>query len=154
MVLAVHIIVGAAIVGKTKNPLLGLFLAFLSHYIIDFLPHQEYSIINIKNRAWRKSLFDFLKVFIDMTLGFATIILISKNIGLALLGGFLGIVPDGLTLLFLLFPEANVLKKHFNVHRTVFHLPSLRLKEKYASLFRISVQVIVSIIALFFLPII
>lgn len=148
MILTAHILAGASISARIKNPFLGLFLAFLSHYAIDALPHEEYSIQNIRNRRWRKSLFDFLKVFIDMAIGFVIIAFISKKIGISLLGGLFGLIPDGLTLLFLLFPKINFLKKHFTIHASVMHLTGFYSKIKEISpALKIITQLLVSAIA-------
>ncbi len=99
MVLSVHILTGAAIAVKTQNPILGLLFAFFSHYLIDIIPHQEYSIQNIKDRRWKNSFGEFSKVFLDILIGLLIVLIFTKDYFLAILGGFLAILPDALTLL-------------------------------------------------------
>jgi len=50
MILTTHMLAGAAAASKISNPFLALPLALLSHYLCDFLPHNDYSIINIVER--------------------------------------------------------------------------------------------------------
>ena len=121
MVLAVHIIVGAAIATKTQNPILGLSFAFLSHYLIDIIPHQKYNVGNILNKQWKNSFKCFLKITADLFLGIGSILLFSKNTSLGLAGGFLAILPDGLTFLYLIFPGSKILKPLYNFHRDTVH---------------------------------
>jgi hypothetical protein len=111
MILTCHLLVGAAVASKIPSIPLGLTLAFLSHYLIDFIPHYEYPIKQIRDSQWLKSGFDFLKVTADFILGFGLIFLFAKpNIWL-FVAAFLAIVPDGLTLLNRIFPENKLLKK-------------------------------------------
>ena len=87
MVLTVHILTGAVIAAKTQNPILGLLFAFLSHYLVDTIPHEEYRIQNIQGGQWKNSFKDFLKIFLDILVGFFLAIALSKNY-FAVLGGF------------------------------------------------------------------
>ena len=53
LTLMTHAIVGAAIVGLVPaHPLLGLSLAFASHFILDALPHWDYPIV-IRGQIWK-----------------------------------------------------------------------------------------------------
>lgn len=146
MILTTHLLVGAAIASKTKFlPLpLSLLLAFLSHYLLDALPHREYSVKNIKRKIWKKSLSDFLKVFLDVFIGSFILLALSKNLLLALAGGLFAILPDGLILLGLLFPN-RLLKLHSNFHQKM-HFP----KDKKIPIFwGIFSEVLVSIVAIY-----
>ena len=162
MLLAPHILVGAAVASQFQNPALGLILAFLSHFILDRTPHWEYSVEalkQIKIRGIKYCRPILLRVILDIITGFTVLIfamLISANridfVYLAL-GGFFGILPDGLT--FLLFLRGNSKgwlslflkifyalhrKAHFNKYKS---LPPLRIG--------LSTQAIVVLIALYFI---
>ncbi len=78
MVLTSHILAGAAIATRINNPILGFVLAFLSHYFLDFIPHREYLIKNVKEKQWSKSYFDFLKIALDISLGVLIIIFLTN----------------------------------------------------------------------------
>ena len=119
MLLTPHILIGVAIITKVQNPVLGLLLVFLSHYFLDAFPQKEYSVENIRKGHWRKSLSDFLKVFSDIILGFLVVFLVAGYNPLILIAAFLAISPDGLTLLYAIFPKNRLLKKHQKLHATI-----------------------------------
>jgi hypothetical protein len=148
MLLSAHILTGAAIAAKIQNPILGIFLAFLSHYLLDILPHAEYSIENIKTKQWKKSTPDFFRVFLDAFLGIALIILITNNNFVALLGGLAAMVPDGLTLLFILFPKNKLLKLHQKGHSW---LNGFIIKREIPYFWGILSQIAISAVAIYFL---
>lgn len=136
MILTVHILTGAAIAAKTQNPILGFLFAFLSHLILDFFPHKEYSIKNIFEKSWHKSKKDFFKIAFDVIFGFLIIFIIlllkNKNLPLNLwqfffqnqliiLGGVIAVLPDILTLLFILLPSVTPLKSFNNFHLKIHY---------------------------------
>ena len=126
MILTSHILAGAAIASKSSNPFLTLPLAFLSHYLLDSLPQEEYSIINIKKKLWNKAWIDFLMIFADISFGILLILLSSNNSPLIFAGAFSALVPDGITLLQILNPQNKLINRHQKIHmkiqRTVDHL--------------------------------
>lgn len=155
MILTPHLLVGAAIATKIKFlPLpLTLLLAFLSHYLLDSLPHWEPELDlddfakNIKKRRWKKVLPNSLKVFPDFFLGLLIIFIFSKNLPLAMAGGFLGVLPDGLMFLSLISPN-KLLKLHSKFKRKIY-FP----KNKKVPLFwGIFTQILVMLAAIYFLP--
>jgi hypothetical protein len=162
MILFCHLLVGAAIAAKIQILPLAIILAFLSHYVLDFIPHWEYSVNNILSRQWRKSKFDFLKVALDFGFGILLIFIFSKTSGIILAGAFLAVLPDGFTLLNLILPN-RLLKIHDKFHREYF-LRSLKspskstrldfsrsLENKILFLFGIFSQILISILAIFLL---
>ena len=112
-----------------SNPVLGLLSAFLSHYIIDTLPVWEYKIENIKKGQWNRSRPDFLKVFLDIAIGFILVFIFSKDIFLGTVGGFLAMIPDGLTLLLKIFPKTKILNIHHRLHAKFNWFRSLENKK-------------------------
>src|SRR3989338_8701419 len=119
MILTSHLLAGAAIASKISNPFLALPLALLSHYFLDSLPQEEYTITNIHGRRWNKTFPDFLKVFLDIFLGASLIIFFSHNSPVIYIAAFLAIVPDGITLLNRIFPENKLFNQHQKFHRAV-----------------------------------
>ena len=152
MILFCHLLVGAAIAAKIQIIPLALVLALLSHYVLDFIPHWEYSIDNILEKRWKKAKLDFLKGALDLCLGILIIFAILKNQPIILAGAFLAVLPDGLTLLNLLLPN-KILSIHDNFHRELVHYSKkISFKEnKNLFMFGILSQISVSILAIFFL---
>ncbi len=146
MILFCHLLVGALIAAKIKIIPLALLLAFLSHYILDFIPHTEYSIKNIKGRNWRKSILDFLKVTLDISLGVLLILIFSKNQPIIFIGALFAVLDDGFSLLGLIFPS-RLLKIYYDFQRKIHFF-----KSKKISLFwRIFSQVLTILTVVYFL---
>ena len=118
MILMVHILVGALIVLKIKILWLALLLAFLSHYFLDSLPHWDYSIENIKKRNWKQTSKEFLIVFFDILTATILVLFLSKNILLSFIGAFFSTLPDGLHLLYRIWPN-KFLKIHQRFHQKI-----------------------------------
>lgn len=133
---------------KVSNPVLGLILAFFSHYLLDLPPQKEYSVENIKEKRWRKSFFDFLEVFSDIALGIALILLFSKNTPLIFAAAFSAIVPDGFTILAILFPQNKLLAKHQGIHKAINNVLG---NKKIPPFWGIVSQILVIGAAIFFL---
>lgn len=126
MILTPHLIIGAVIAAKISYWPLAIVLAFLSHYFLDFLPHAEYLIKNIKAKRWKKSGPDFLKLMLDLIIGSIFVILIhqitGKNYLILFTAALSAILPDILTVLSWMFTNNIILKKHFNLHQKI-HFP-------------------------------
>lgn len=103
-----HILVGAAIVKAIPNPYISLPLAFLSHFLFDFIPHWDFKIA-LKPKP-------LLSAFADYTIGLTLLYVISAdqlNQPLLILGGILATVPD--------FMMGSVRVLHWQI----FNLPPL-----------------------------
>lgn len=148
MILSVHILAGAAVATKTQNPLLGIFFALISHYLLDIPPHKEYSIENIKKRNWKNSYLDFLKVFLDIFSAFLIIFVIKGNSFMPYLGGLIAIIPDSMTLFYIIFSNNKLAKNHFYYHNK---LNKIGEKIKSPLFWKIFSQAIVVILAIYFL---
>jgi len=148
MLLTPHLLTGAAIATKVHSPVFALILAFLSHYILDLPPQTEYSVEDIKEKRWRKSVLDFSKVFLDICLGALLIFFFSENTFLIYAAAFLAILPDGFTLLTIIFHKNKVLKIHWQFHRK---LNALSENKKISPFWGIFSQVAVIAAAIFFL---
>lgn len=148
MLLTPHILVGVAIITKVQNPIWGLLLVFLSHYFLDAFPQKEYSVANIRERRWRKSLPDFLRVFSDIILGLVIVSLITDYHLFTFIAVFLSILPDGSTLLHTIFPHNKLLAKHQAWH---FNINAICQNKKIPVIWGIISQVAISVLAIFFL---
>ena len=153
MILLVHLLFGAAIGSLVNNIPLAIILAFLSHYLLDFIPHIEYPIKNITEKKWKKSLPDFVKVFLDFLLGIILIFIFSNPAlpagrqAIIYVCAFMAILPDGLAIL-TNFSASKILKTHNDIHHEQVHF--LRDK-KISNFWRIASQVAVAIISVLLL---
>lgn len=148
MILIYHLLVGAAIASKIQFIPLALILAFLSHYFLDVLPQKDYSVANIVSGQWNKAFPDFLKVFLDIAFGLLLIFLLSKNTLLIFAGAFVAVIPDGFTLLHVIFNENKLLRKHREFHRV---LNIFGENEKIPLWGKLLFQFSMALIAIFFL---
>jgi len=147
MILFVHMLLGALTGQKVSSPVLAIVLAFLSHYFLDFIPHAEYGVENIKEKQWAKARTEIFKVLLDFTFGILFIFLFSKNFPIIYICAFFAISPDGLTVLNSILPN-KILKMHKNIHSEKIHF----LKYKKISMFwRVSTQAVVVIICIYIL---
>ncbi len=146
MILLVHLIVGALIGQKISDPFFAVFLAFLSHYVLDFIPHVEYPIDNIRNKQWLKSFPDFLRVFLDFCLGILIISFFLNGRLIVFIAAFFAVLPDLLNILNMIF-ENKLLQIHSNFHEKNHFLKH----KKISNFWRISSQIIVIIICIFIL---
>jgi hypothetical protein len=110
MTLTTHSVAGALIAQTFVSiPVIGLPLAFFSHFVLDAIPHREYKTVAIFDSngiSTDKKLFsrpgiwsDLFKIGLDFGLGLVMIVLlvwiwgVSLN-GLVVTGGLLGMFPD------------------------------------------------------------
>jgi hypothetical protein len=163
MILLVHMLFGVAIASLVKNPYLAILLAFLSHYFLDFFPHVEYPINNLKNlknllslkkrdRAFlvmntKKILPEFLSVVFDFLLGLFFVFILTNKSLIIFLCAIVSIVPDGLSVVSVFFPN-KILKMHDTFHRKKAHF----LKHMPISNFwRILSQILTGVISIIIL---
>lgn len=147
MISAVHIAAGAAIAEKTHNPILGILFAFLSHYALDLIPHYEYSLGGDRKKTW-KNRSAILKMSADFSLGILAVLLLAKNLPLALAGGIVAVLPDAMVFLTDFLPKNKFSEKYREFHLIWLHFLS---RKKISLFWRISSQVAVFSIALYFL---
>lgn len=107
MIFTPHLIVGAAIGSKFQNIFLIGFLALLSHYLMDALPHLEYPAgKELKRKGIKASSKAFMMIFADFCFGtFLALYLCRANprLDLVILGMFLSVLPDGVRGVYFLF---------------------------------------------------
>jgi hypothetical protein len=116
LTLTTHGVVGGAIVSLMPTcPVLGLCLAFASHFLLDGIPHRDYPIqsasltnsgVSIKYDS--ALLADAITIGSDMVLGVAlALFLFATRGGIALVacGAFVAILPDVLQFAYSRFPH-------------------------------------------------
>ena len=161
MILTPHLLLGAAIASKIEYAPLAIILAFLSHYLLDLIPHIEYSIDNIEKRHWQKSSPDILRVFLDFSFGILLILIFSNPPAggqpIIFICAFFAILPDGLDLLNYSFPN-KILKTHSNIHQKKIHFLKHKKTRALNSLsalisipFRITSQLLIILFSIFLL---
>jgi hypothetical protein len=144
MILLVHLLLGALIGQKISSPILAIILALLSHYLLDLIPHTEYRVENIVNKQWQRMLPEIIKVFLDFCLGILLMILFSKNYPIIYICAFFAILPDGLSVLSIIFKN-NFLESYNYFHHTIIH--QLKYK-KISNFWRVFSQVAVVVICI------
>lgn len=127
MILTMHSVVAAATANQISNTWIAWLAALITHFILDAIPHREYSLENIKC-GWRSKKFWFLaiKIFIDLIAGFVFIIIFTRdrsNLFKNIIAGFIGLIPDGLTVLYYI-TKKNSLNQFFSGHTIQEATPS------------------------------
>ncbi len=117
MTLTTHAIVGGAIVSLMPvHPLLGVCMAFASHFLLDAIPHWDYPIRSASVNPeiagpmkYDRALFaDMVTIGADALLGIVLALILfttQRSIILVLLGACAGILPDALQFAYVRFPR-------------------------------------------------
>lgn len=81
MTVANHVMTGAFVAVAVQRPLLALPLAFVSHFVIDTLPHYGYGDIAFEHRDRQKNFLpkQLTDAFITLSLGFTLPYLLAKH---------------------------------------------------------------------------
>lgn len=161
MIYTPHIVVGAVIGAKTQNLGLIIIFAFLSHIILDLIPHYDYSLkkllafIHKKKDGVRKKIFiDCLKGAVDILLGLIIVFFIlHKNgffihinythLGLIVAGIFFSTLPDSIQSFFHIFPSKIGLKYTKFHHALHWHN---KKKESKITFLNVTTQIVIIII--------
>lgn len=75
MTATAHALIGASIAAKITNPLIGIPLAIVSHFVADLIPHWDAG-TNHKNKSLARLK---IEATLDVLLGFALTFLIFRN---------------------------------------------------------------------------
>ena len=160
MIISPHLIVGAVIGAKTHNFGLIIALGIVSHFIIDMIPHWDYSIYNLlnfsQNKKFRKIIWDLIKMMVDGLFGLLIVLLIikqknllnSRSIILISCGILISLLPDVLWGICSLFYKFKISKKYIAIHH-FFHRIGEAKKESKSTFLGLATQILVIIIALF-----
>jgi hypothetical protein len=117
LTLTTHAIVGAAIASAMPTyPSLAIAAAFVSHFLLDAIPHWDYPILSdsvnpnvaASMKYDRALLADMLRIGIDAMLGITLALLFLAKTGdftLVLCGAIAAILPDALQFAYVRFPR-------------------------------------------------
>jgi hypothetical protein len=133
-----------------NNIPLAIILAFLSHYLLDLIPHYDYHFDDVDRKNWRKMMPNIAKVTIDFCLGAILILLFSKNQPIIYVCAFFAALPDGFTVLNNLFPN-KIMEFHRKFHIDKVHF--LKDNKKISNFWRILSEAAVVIISIILLKI-
>ena len=144
MVLATHALVGAILSQSLRGrPVLGFLIAFLSHFLLDSIPHWDYKLmsrkidesdpLNLNMISGRNFIFDLSKIGLDFMIGAGLSFLLFYFLGnislLQILAGVFGATfPDFLQFIYMkakVRPVISLQKFHKWIHA------SYKMKERY-----------------------
>lgn len=146
MILLIHMLFGAAVGSLIKSPPLAIILAFLSHYLLDLIPHKDYYLKDI-NKKWGILRSNILKILLDLCLGILFIFLFSHPPKLVIyVYAFFAILPDGFTVLNNIFSN-KVLSSHNLFHEKIHFLKDKKIPKPW----RIINQIIIVVISIYLL---
>ena len=138
-----HVLVGASLATVISNPFVLAASAFISHFVLDMIPHKDYEITPLKA--------NFHKLIIDAGVSAALLFAVIGALplekqALFALGGFFGILPDGLWMLYRLF-NWKFLERYVELHNFL-HWLLIAQDHKTHPVLGLFTQVSVSIAAL------
>ena len=136
MTLTTHAVVGAALATAVPtHPVLAFGLGFCSHFLLDAIPHWDYSTnsfeedkenpMNNDMKIGKSFLFDLCKISLDFLLGFVLTFLFFGRLGnfsldVTLFSGALGaVLPDALQFLYFKWrhePAISIQKFYLWIH--------------------------------------
>ncbi len=93
-----HLLVGAAIGASTGDPVLAFAGGFLSHLVLDAIPHTDQELLdNPEHKGLLPA--DYFPVILDIIVGWAIVLYFTRDMALVaacpiLLGALGGIAPD------------------------------------------------------------
>ncbi len=125
MILAVHMLFGAAAGATIHEPSGAFALAFATHYFLDSLPHREYEIPNVESirfHSFSKTLPDFLKIAADLCAGAFALWLLAPQQQAPFYLIALGItaaLPDAISFLHFLTPNNPMLAAQKRFHKKI-----------------------------------
>lgn len=110
-----HAVTGVLVAVAIKQPAVALPAAFLSHFVIDMLPHWDYKVPGLAKMRHLVTGVDLLaSTWLIILLAF----LLPSHGWLALFGGFLSILPDTMWLPYILHGKSSPMHKNTPLHMT------------------------------------
>lgn len=142
MILATHLIIGAAVGSQISNPAVAVSINLLLHYLLDFIPHWDY-LDKILKKDIPKIAVDFL-IGVILLVPLYFIFLKAINPITFFLGAAGGILPDFLQGLYNLL-GLNFLNFHHRFHSFI------HFQKNQPFLKGFGIQLILAIASLFFI---
>ncbi len=147
MILASHIIVSGLLGATTQNYFLAAVFGFVSHYILDAIPHWDFYLspeFNVKAEAedgkfikekffWK----EVSKIVIDILIGLGLLFILLKNLNYinitaVSISVFFGILPDPLQL-FYLMTKWRFIKWNFDFQEFAHYSIHSKIDQKFWS---------------------
>ena len=129
MFLTVHSAAGLALAQYIKNPLLAFITGFISHYIFDIIPHGD---TNAPKKYYNIIYLTTIGIFdLAVTSSFFLLLMLFRNklLTLAEICAIVGsLMPDGLQVLYFIFPRQKHLLKIQKIHKFFHDLISKKLE--------------------------
>jgi preprotein translocase subunit SecE len=162
MILTPHAIVGAAIANIfPDDPALGFGLAFVSHYVLDMLPHTEYDIGSLFNKESRTfnsvfknkgAIVHFLFILADFIVAILLCALIfvrnEKSAVITFMGILGGLLPDFFQFMFYKF-KGEPWKFYQNIHDKLHKIIKVKNEKFWGTFLQIFIPIL--ILAIYFL---
>lgn len=153
MILSVHMLVGAAIGSKVRNYWAIFILALISHFILDAIPHWEYTGLaaDVSGDVFMAVT---VKALLDILIGVSVISWLFKSSRLvcpAIWGAFFALLPDGLIFTYVLAQVFFNWQPTFLISPIAFH-DKIHYTDGADLLFwRIVAEAIITVLAIFIL---
>ncbi len=111
MTLGTHAVVGGSLAAMVPaHPVAAFIVGFLSHFVLDSIPHYDYEILSIQKEEGNKLntdmklgklfIFDLLRIGADALIGLAILSLFFRNVPafpyVILIGAIAAMLPDAL----------------------------------------------------------
>jgi len=149
MLLSVHATVGAVIGQNVNTPLLAFVLAFISHFILDIIPHGDRALIqayrnNFKNKGMKYLIiFDLISTAILIfLLFFFQKLTLSQTVIWGIIGG---ILPDFMVAIH------EITKKHFSRTHKLHYWAHNKLNTKISWIMPLKLALVSQIIIIYLL---
>ncbi len=156
MILASHIIVSGLLGTTTQNYFLAAIFGFVSHYLLDVIPHWDSYLspeFNAKAEAKdgnfiKEKLFwkEVSKIIIDILIGLGLLFIFLKNLSYinmaaVFISVFFGILPDPLQL-FYLMTKWRFIKWNFDLQYFIHYSIHKKIKQGFGSSIAIQIATI------------
>jgi hypothetical protein len=152
MFLAIHAAAGALIGAKTSHPIFALVFGFISHFILDLIPHGDEQMGEEYNRGCGKIKYPVIVGADILVTIFATLIIIFFDlpfnpwcVALGIVGGLL---PDVLQMAYA-FSRHPWLKNFFDLHKALHYKHGrFTMRLRYGFLFQAGILVLLFLITI------
>lgn len=118
MILSTHFLAGAALASYTDSPVVLIVGPIILHLLLDTIPHWEYveKVSELKNKIPHLIVDLFAGPLILLIIAYSIYNLDFSSIIWLFIGGVMGDVPDGFTLLYTLFPKNKFFESFYKLH--------------------------------------
>ena len=162
MILSVHAVFGAAVASLVPaHPVEAFALGFVSHIVLDSVPHRDYDLISLQDDLDNKPAIlnvvikkfrlirDGLLVSLDATVGILLAFLFFFDLAhpfIFLIGALASYIPDFLTFLF--FVTKNKFLGYFYRFHTGFFHPKIKVNQVLGVLIQYCIVIILATVIL------